>query len=167
MKKILVFIIGMLMFSHVFAQKINEFEFVGVPVNGTKAELTLKLKDKGFICGSKDGSNEVQSTVLTGKNQERLHRIIVFPENLFYNRTEVIVASDDFIQHFKSAPKYREIKNQVERKAYDTEEEKFQAYVSAAENHSELFPKGIVWIKIFEQHENYVVVIYYKNWDIK
>ena len=82
MKKLSLMIVALLLSAIVFAQPKSVTKFLGIPVDGSKAEMIQKLKDKGYTYNSKfdclEGEfngRDVQISVVTNNN--KVYRIMV------------------------------------------------------------------------------------------
>lgn len=119
MKKVLLF---MLLFSMAitssFAQEKDVTKFLGIPVDGTKAEMIAKLKEKGFTSTAYD--KEVLEGEFNGKdvnihivtNGNKVYRIMVADQKTL-NETDIRIRFNILIQQFSDNGKYTALENAI------------------------------------------------------
>lgn len=116
MKKLLTLItIAVISFS-VNAQK-DVTTFLGIPVDGTKAEMIQKLKAKGFTSTSYDKDilegefNGTKVDVHIGTNGNKVYRIMVADANTT-NESNIRIRFNNLCRQFEKNGKYYAIENQ-------------------------------------------------------
>ena len=111
MKKLLLSVIAIIVSITSFAQEKDVTKFLEIPVDGTKAEMIAKLKEKGFT------STEYDKDVLEGEfngaevylhiatNNNKVYRIMVSDKNTT-NETNIKIRFNKLCQQFNNNPKY-------------------------------------------------------------
>ena len=110
MKKLLSIAVMCLCSLVLWAQK-DVTTFLGIPVDGTKAEMIRKLKEKGFANNSYDkdilegefNGEKVQISVVTNNN--KVYRIVVFDKNT-RNETQIKIRFNTLCKQFQDNKKY-------------------------------------------------------------
>lgn len=86
--------------------------FLGIPVDGTKAEMKRKLIAKGFTPNNVDG-HEFLEGEFNGKNvnliikiyKNKVWRIAIF-DNIYQDKTQIIISFNKLVNQFKNNDKY-------------------------------------------------------------
>ena len=113
MKKLITTSLVLFIVTAVFAQEPAIFSFMGVPVDGSRSEVIVALKDKGFVYDAKNDMlsgkfNGQQSMILINENHGKVYRIIAATENPTYTEAEIRIAYNNLISQFRDNPKYDE-----------------------------------------------------------
>ena len=107
MKKLLSFIIGILMYSFVFGQSESTLKFLGIPVDGSKSEMVEALKTKGFEYDAESGFlvgdfNGRESHIGIVENHGKVYRVVVFDANT-YDAGEIRIRFNNLIHQFENS----------------------------------------------------------------
>ncbi|MBR2007352.1 MAG: hypothetical protein IKA01_05195, partial [Alistipes sp.] len=94
MKKVFITIVLLTLAISSFAQEKDVTKFLGIPVDGTKAEMIAKLKEKGFTSTVRDkdilegefNGNEVE--IMIGTNRDKVWRVIVYDKG-YSNESQI------------------------------------------------------------------------------
>lgn len=110
MKKLLSFVIGILMYSFVFGQSESTLKFLGIPVDGSKSEMVEVLKSKGFEYDSESDFligdfNGKKSEIGIVENHGKVYRVVVFDANT-YDAGEIRIRFNNLIHQFENNDKY-------------------------------------------------------------
>lgn len=112
MKKILLIIVALIISFNLNAQNKIVTKFLGIPIDGTKAEMIQKLKAKGFTSspyikdlleGEFNGKN-VNISVATNNN--KVYRIAVFDANEV-STADIILRFNTLCSQFENNGKYK------------------------------------------------------------
>jgi hypothetical protein len=93
-----------------YAQK-DVTQFLGIPVDGYKPEMILKLKDKGFTISPDDKDvlvgqfNGTDVNIFIQTNNNKVCRIMVTEVNTF-NATDIKIRFNNLLQQFEKNEKY-------------------------------------------------------------
>lgn len=178
MRKILSVIAMLVISSSLFAQK-DVTKFLGIPVDGSKAEMIRKLKEKGFV------NHPYDKEILTGEfngsqvligidtNSNKVWRIRVIGE-VSSSETNTKIRFNNLCQQFLDNPKYVGQDNQTidddEDISYEltVHDKRYQAvfYQMPSDPNvtEENFAKKLVWFKIAKNDRgNYCIVMFYEN----
>lgn len=171
MKKLLSFFV-MLMLSTALHAQHNVTKFLGIPVDGTKASMIQKLKNKGFtydvrndvLLGEFNGG-EVNISIVTYKN--KVWRLAVVKDQL-YDKAQIKRQYNYLCNQFSNNAKYTSLESNeipenedisyqmsVKNKVYQS------AYCQLPKD--EELTKRLVWFTIYENHSKYNICIYYDN----
>lgn len=109
MKKILAAISAFILSTSLYAQEVTKF--LGIPVDGTKAEMIQKLKAKGFTSNAYDrnilegefNGEKVNIHVVTNNN--KVYRIMVCDKNSI-DETSIKIRFNNLCRQFKNNDKY-------------------------------------------------------------
>lgn len=113
MKKLSMLVVLLTMALTTFAQEKDVTKFLGIPVDGTKAEMITKLKEKGFtqveyfdedvvLEGEFNGQDVY---VYVGTNNRKVYRIMVTDKNK-RNETDIRIRFNTLCQQFSENDKY-------------------------------------------------------------
>lgn len=115
MKKFFLTIVLLSLAISSFAQEKDVTKFLGIPVDGTKAEMIAKLKEKGFtqvdfdddvILEGEFNGTDVYIIVVTNNN--KVYRIMVSDKNRI-NETDIKARFNTLCNQFKDNNKYLSI----------------------------------------------------------
>lgn len=113
-KKIFTTFVLIIMSVALFAQK-DVTQFLGIPVDGYKPEMIMKLKDKGFTVNQHnneilDGEfNGVKVHIIIGTNNNKVWRIAVADEisnTTTNNEANIKIRFNNLLQQFNNNKKY-------------------------------------------------------------
>lgn len=171
MKKLLSFLVMLMLSTALHAQR-NVTKFLGIPVDGTKASMIQKLKNKGFTYNVRNGAllgefngEDVNINVITYKN--KVWRIIaVYLDS--YNKAQIKIKYNALCQQFNKSAKYTSFKS---NEIPNDEDIFHQLFVNKKEYQSAYYQlpndegleKRIVWFTIHEDYGKYKLCIYYDN----
>lgn len=109
MKKLLLFALSLILSAAMHAQN-DVTKFLGIPVDGTKAEMIRKLKAKGFVSTRVDGTLEgefngekVYVSVVT--NNRKVYRVAV-TDAVDRSETDIKIRFNNLCRQFEENPKY-------------------------------------------------------------
>ena len=111
MKKLSLVVVLLTMAITTFAQEKDVTKFLGIPVDGTKAEMIAKLKEKGFTSSAYDreilegefNGQDVNLYVVTNNN--KVYRIMVCDLNQ-KEESDIRIRFNNLCQQFQNNPKY-------------------------------------------------------------
>lgn len=171
MKKLLSFLVMLMLSTALHAQR-NVTKFLGIPVDGTKASMIQKLKNKGFTYNVRNGAllgefngEDVNINVITYKN--KVWRIIaVYLDS--YNKAQIKIKYNALCQQFNKSAKYTSFKS---NEIPEDEDISYQMSVNSKEYHAtyyqlpkdEELTKRHVWVTIYKNFSDYKILIYYDN----
>lgn len=173
MKKVFLFFLMMLPVA-VMGQK-DVTTFLGIPVDGTKAEMVQKLKAKGFsydiktkmLTGSFNGN---ESMIAIGENNGKVWRICVI-EKVPRTESQIRIAFNNLTSQFEQNNRYIPYSDNIHLE--DSEQIGYGIRLYHKEYANCFFQKnneGVpdnkkkVWFCIKElEYLEYVLVIYYDN----
>lgn len=157
------------------AQEKDVTKFLGIPVDGSKAEMIRKLTAKGFrrnpetglLSGEFNGRN-VSLSVVT--NNDKVWRIVVFDDARVDERS-VQIRFNGLCRQFENNSKY--IPASDEQTISDDEEigyeisvhkKRYEAafYQKSTEGYGGLYER-LVWFMISESYGKYYIIMYYDN----
>ena len=152
-----------------YAQDRVVTRFLGIPVDGTKAEMMQKLKAKGFT------SNSYNSDLLDGEfNGRSVHIGVITNNNKVYREADIKIRFNDLCGQFERNVKYRALSPEqslsddedisygmtVKNKKYDAV---FLQKESADAEDSLSDYMRSVWFTISEEYGKYRIIIFYDN----
>ncbi|MBQ7964425.1 MAG: hypothetical protein IJ288_07665 [Alistipes sp.] len=112
MKKLSMLVVLLTMALTTFAQEKDVTKFLGIPVDGTKAEMIAKLKEKGFTQVDYDGDivlegefNGQDVYVLVVTNNRKVYRIMVADKNEL-GEIDIKIRFNKLCQQFSENDKY-------------------------------------------------------------
>lgn len=171
MKKILSFLV-MLMLSTALHAQHNVTKFLGIPVDGTKASMIQKLKNKGFTY---DVENDVLSGEFNGGKviiiiktyKNKVWRIAIYNQHPC-NEAQIKIKYNNLCQQFNNNAKYTSFKS---NEIPENEDISYQMSVNSKEYQSayyqlpndEELTKRLVWFTIGENLGKYYLGIFYDN----
>ena len=113
MKKLSLMIVALLLSAIVFAQPKSVTKFLGIPVDGSKAEMIQKLKYKGYTYNSKfdclEGEfngRDVQISVVTNNN--KVYRIMV-KDATSSSEGDIKIRFNTLCRQFEANEKYKSL----------------------------------------------------------
>lgn len=117
MKRLLSLVILLMTAVSSFAQEKDITKFLGIPVDGTKAEMIAKLKEKGFTTSSYNrdvlegefNGHEVNVHVATNNN--KVYRIMVCDKNTMKVASDIRIRFNKLCQQFQNNTKYLAIED--------------------------------------------------------
>lgn len=182
MKKLvsLLFVLFVCAMSH--GQDTREVtRFLGIPVDGTKAEMISKLKDKGFneaiglddVLEGEFNGKDVYVTVQT--NNRKVWRVIVSDKN-GVDETQIKISFNNLCGQFEENSKYVGVGDQTIPESDDISYEmtvnnkRYQAAFfqisQGGDNSADDFGNRLVWFMIGKNslsYDKYDITIYYEN----
>ena len=171
MKKILSVAFLLMLSVALYAQK-EVTKFLGTPVDGSKASMIQKLKNKGFVYNTSSDClegefNGQQVDVFVETNNNKVYRIIVCNKNscdggqikIRYN-----TLCRQFANNQKYVPIFAEELSESEDIFYEmtVNNKQYQAVYAQLPADDDL-TKRIVWFTISELYGKYYIAIYYDN----
>ena len=115
MKKVFITIVLLTLAISSFAQEKDVTKFLGIPVDGTKAEMIAKLKEKGFTQVDFDDDvileGELNGTdvyIIVVTNNNKVYRIMVSDKNRI-SETDIKARFNTLCNQFKDNNKYLSI----------------------------------------------------------
>ena len=186
MKKIL-FIIAVIITSVTLnAQNKNVTKFLGIPVDGTKAEMMQKLKAKGFVSSPYDNDalvgefNGKNVNIRVVTNNNKVYRVAVFDADEV-GEADIIIRFNTLCSQFENNGKYRsDYRNnrlsegedisyemRINNKTYDAMY--YQLSASPETSEADIFDvsymKRPVWFRIAEgtRYKKFYIVLFYDN----
>jgi len=184
MKRILSIITVLMVSAVLHAQNKDVTKFLGIPVDGTKAEMIQKLKAKGFV--SSPYNREVLNGEFNGRevnvyvatNNNKVYRIMVADANTC-DETEIKIRFNTLYYQFKNNSKYTaSTYNQslsddediyyginADKKQYAAMFYQKSSLLTPDEQSNDLsFTKRPVWFKINKySYREYGISIFYDN----
>lgn len=109
MKKILAAISAFILSTSLYAQEVTKF--LGIPVDGTKAEMIQKLKAKGFTSNAYDRNilegefNGTEVNVHVATNNNKAYRIMLCDKNC-RGEADIKIRFNNLCRQFKNNDKY-------------------------------------------------------------
>ena len=171
MKKLLSLFV-MLMLSIALHAQHNVTKFLGIPVDGTKASMIQKLKNKGFtydvendVLSGEFNGGRVNIIIKTYKN--KVWRIAIYNQ-LPYNEAQIKIKYNNLCQQFNNNAKYTSFKSNEIPKDEDIS---YQMIVNSKEYQAtyyqlpkdEELSKRSVWFTIRKVGEDYFTLLFYDN----
>ena len=114
MKRVFITIVLLTLAISSFAQEKDVTKFLGIPVDGTKAEMIAKLKEKGFTSTVRDKDilegefNGRDVEIMIGTNRDKVWRVIVYDKG-YYNESQIKTRFNNLCKQFLDNPKYKSI----------------------------------------------------------
>lgn len=111
MKKVFITIVLLTLAISSFAQEKDVTKFLGIPVDGTKAEMIAKLKEKGFTSTVRDKDilegefNGRDVEIMIGTNRDKVWRIIV-ADKVFSNESQIKTRFNNLCHQFDRNSNY-------------------------------------------------------------
>lgn len=171
MKKLLSLLVMLMLSTALHAQR-NVTKFLGIPVDGTKASMIQKLKNKGFtydvrndvLLGEFNGG-EVHIFIVTYKN--KVWRLAVVKDQL-YDKAQIKRQYNYLCNQFSNNAKYTSLESNKIPENEDISyqmSEKNKVYQSAYYQlpKDEELTKRLVWFTIYEDYGKYKLYIHYDN----
>lgn len=173
-------VFGIALFSNaqtqVYPKDKNVTKFLGIPVDGTKKEMTQKLTNKGYeynqildLLEGEFNGRDVYIAIATNNN--KVYRICVIDQNgcdeaqikirfntlckQFENNAKYVTISDYTIPEKEDISYEMNVHNKSYQAAY------FQIF-SQTDTDEEITNRT-VWFTITEQYGNYKIIMYYDN----
>lgn len=145
-------IVALLLSAIVFAQPKSVTKFLGIPVDGSKAEMIQKLKDKGYTYNSKldclEGEfngRDVQISVVT--NNSKVYRILV-QDAIPSSEGDIKIRFNTLCQQFEANGKYWSPSN------YTLSEEEDISYEMTV--HNKRYQAAYYQFNVFEGIQEYM-----------
>lgn len=177
MKKLLTVAMSFMLAVSMFAQK-DVTKFLGIPVDGTKAEMIRKLKAKGFRSTSYDRSilegefNGYDVYIHIVTNNNRVWRIMVADATLV-GESDIKIRFNKLCRQFSNNDKYLRTSQDYtipddENLLYSTIlNKRYQAsYYQKDINRDVTKPESLkknVWFMIDDHYGQYQILMYYDN----
>ena len=171
MKKISSVLLLFLLSISIYAQQ-NVTKFLGIPVDGSKADMIQKLKEKGFTYNTTTDRlegvfNGEKVHILIQTNKNKVWRIAVI-DQITRDEGQIKIRYNLLCQQFKDNPKYFPLKKIQELS--DNEDISYEISIHQKQYQAvylQLPREGaqnrIVWFKIVKDYGEYYIAIYYEN----
>ena len=171
MKKILSVLMLLLLSISIYAQQ-DVTKFLGIPVDGSKAAMIQKLKEKGFtyntttdfLEGEFNGENVY---ILIQTNKNKVWRIIVY-EKTRRDERQIKIQYNKLFQQFEDNSKYTI--SETSHKLSDNENISYEISVNKKQYAAAFYQlpyegaqNRMVWFKIVKYYSEYNIAIYYEN----
>ena len=171
MKKILLSLMLLMLSVAMYAQ--NEVtKFLGIPIDGTKADMIQKIKEKGFSYNAQEdclegifNGEKVYVSVQTNKN--KVWRIAV-ADKTGRDEGQIKIRFNKLCQQFDDNPKYYSLKGTQKLSDNDdisyemtVEHKQFEAIYYQLPHEGAL--NRTVWFTIGEVYGKYYISIFYEN----
>lgn len=150
----------------------NALKFLGIPVEGNKKEMIVKLQEKGYeyvsdsdvLIGEFNGTDVIIS-VQTVNN--RVWRIAIVDANMDSNEANIRIRFNRLFDQLSNNSKYELGKGS---RLQDNEDISYEMLVHNKRYDAYFSPKdesihGMVWYTISEQYGKYGIVMFYENLD--
>ena len=171
MKKILSVAFLLMLSVALYAQK-EVTKFLGIPVDGSKASMILKLKNKGFVYNTSSDClegefNGQQVDVFVATNNNKVYRIIVCDKNSC-DEGQIKIRYNNLCRQFANNQKYVPIfadeLSESEDISYEmsVHNKQYQAAYAQLPADDNL-TKRLVWFTIAKYYGKYYIAIYYDN----
>jgi hypothetical protein len=173
MKKISVFVLTLVFFFNLFAQK-NVTTFLGIPIDGTSKDMIQKLKDKGFTYSHKEDAllglfNGETVAIDIHTQGDKVWRLVI--EDMTTRSEEQIIARfNALVKQFEDDSNYmpyeaRQSIRQDENLAYDMSERGliYRAGFYQKGDSWRIKDERFVWFMIVKIYSRYKIVMYYEN----
>ena len=171
MKKILSVLLLLLLSISIYAQQ-NVTKFLGIPVDGSKAAMIQKLKEKGFTYNTTTdflegvfNGEEVYILIQTNKN--KVWRIAV-GNKTGQDEGQIKIRYNKLFQQFEDNSKYTI--SETSHKLSDSENISYEISVNNKQYAAIFFQlpyegaqNRIVWFTITKDYGEYNIAIYYEN----
>ena len=171
MKKLLSLLVMLMLSIALHAQR-NVTKFLGIPVDGTKASMIQKLKNKGFtydikrdrMLGEFNGGR-VNIIIKTYKN--KVWRIAIYNQNPC-NEAQIKIRYNNLCDQFNNNAKYIPFESNEIPKDEDIfyqmsiGNKEYQAGYYQLPN-DEGLKKRLVWFTIYGNYSKYNIAIFYDN----
>lgn len=171
MKKILSVLMLLLLSISIYAQQ-DVTKFLGIPVDGSKAAMIQKLKEKGFTYNT---TTDFLEGVFNGEkvyihiqtNKKKVWRIVV------WNKTgrdegQIKIRYNKLFQQFEDNSKYTI--SETSHKLSDSEDISYEISVNNKQYAAVFYQlpyegaqNRIVWFTIAKEYGEYYIAIYYEN----
>ena len=171
MKKILSVLLLLLLSISIYAQQ-DVTKFLGIPVDGSKAAMIQKLKEKGFTYNTTTdflegvfNGEKVYIHIQTNKN--KVWRIVV------WNKTgrdegQIKIRYNKLFQQFENNSKYTI--SETSHMLSDSENISYEISVNNKQYAAVFYQlpyegalNRIVWFTIAKEYDEYYIAIYYEN----
>ena len=171
MKKILSVAFLLMLSVALYAQK-EVTKFLGTPVDGSKASMIQKLKNKGFVYNTSSDClegefNGQQVDVFIATNNNKVYRIMVCDKNT-YDEGQIKIRYNTLCRQFANNQKYVPISAEELSEREDISYEmtinkkQYQAGYAQLPADDDL-TKRLVWFRISERYGKYYIAMYYDN----
>ena len=151
--------------------------FLGIPIDGTKAEMIQKLKAKGFTSSLSDSDaltgefNGRKVNIYVGTNNNKVYRIMVADAKL-EDETNIRIHFNHLCEQFKNNKKYISFEDYTIPESEDISYEMIvhkKRYEAGFYQISDTDTEGLywvfkpVWLMIHREYGNYKILMYYDN----
>ena len=172
MKKILSVLMLLLLSISIYAQQ-DVTKFLGIPVDGSKAAMIQKLKEKGltyntttdFLEGVFNGE-EVYIHIQTNKN--KVWRIAVGNKTGWRDEGQIKIRYNKLFQQFEDNSKYTI--SETSHKLSDSEDISYEISVHKKQYAATFYQlpyegaqDRIVWFTIVKEYGKYYIMLFYEN----
>lgn len=178
MKKLLFAAMMMLFATAAYAQK-DVTKFLGIPVDGTKAEMIQKLKAKGFTSTAYDPEilegefNGTAVYVHVATNNNKVYRVMVVDKN-GQSEGNIIIRFNKLCSQFENNKKYFPMTLESQKISEDEDisyeitvhDKRYQAaFFQMSDGDSSLsdMENRQVWFMISKNIMDYVIYMFYDN----
>lgn len=169
MKKFILLVLTAICLSFSSFAQSNCITFLGIPVDGTKAEMISKLKAKGYkydayndyLAGEFNGT-DVLIAVQTINN--KVWRIVVADKS-FTDETNIKIRFNTLLEQFSNNSKYVKLTGNLLTENDDISYEMtvHKKRYDAAFTPTDTSINGIVWYAIGAEYGKYAILIFYEN----
>ena len=171
MKKILSVLLLLLLSISIYAQQ-NVTKFLGIPVDGSKAAMIQKLKEKGFTYNTTTdflegvfNGEEVYIRIQTNKN--KVWRIAV-GNKTGQDEGQIKIRYNKLFQQFEDNSKYTI--SETSHKLSDSEDISYEISVHKKQYAATFYQlpyegaqNRIVWFTIAKEYGKYYIMLFYEN----
>ena len=170
MRKIFSIIVLLVASVTLFAQS-DVTKFLGIPVDGSKADMIRKLKEKGFVSSDNEvlegEFNGQEVLVRIGTNNNKVYRIAVV-DKISSNETNIRIRFNILCNQFANNPKYIPKSGNVNDYIIpENEDISYEMNVKNKRYQANFYqipdPMKSVWFIIWEYRGEYSIVMYYDN----
>lgn len=120
MKRLITLLVTFLLSVSVFAQNTAPISFLGIPVDGTKANMVKAIENKGFEHIKTNNGEDVligefngrKSHVWVGTNRNKVYRIMVAYAN-YTNEAQIKIDYNNLLYQFKKSANYVELEENL------------------------------------------------------
>lgn len=150
----LVFTLLMLLTLVLDAQENDVTKFMGIPVDGSKSDMILKLEEKGFVWNNEaeclEGMFNGRGVFLRViENKNKVYRILV-EDAISWNASDIVVNYNRLVEQFENNVKYIVYQFSQNEKIAKKENIQYEMEVNNKRYQSTFYQKGENWPKEME-----------------
>lgn len=175
MKRLITLLATFLLSVSVFAQNTAPISFLGIPVDGTKANMVKAIENKGFEHIKTNNGEDVligefngrKSNIYVVTNRNKVYRVMVAYAN-YTNEAQIKIDYNTLLYQFRKSEKYVEFEGNLP--IPDDEDISYEMIVNKKIYNSAFWVKpldsmnGMVWFTLDRDgYEEYEICIYYDN----